>query len=317
MSNIFKSLVLAFILGSFAVAETVPAPVAPDVRHVIHIPEGGLKAFLRWTPTRIPLVSHHRGGPAPGFPENAIEAMDNALKYGPGLMEVDVAQLADGTLILLHDNTLDRTTTGTGAAAEKSWSEVKGLRLKDQNGLVTNFRIPLLVDVLRWSKGRAILTLDIKPSTDFSAVVRAVVETGSQDYVAAIAYTLDQALQFHRQAPDMPITITMRNLDEIKAVESSGIPSANIVAWTGTKPLPAALYQTLHGKGWRVIMGTLGRGSNAIDNQIAANDNDKRYLEIYQSGVDIIATDRFWAVKSQIMNPNLYYFMQRRGAAQN
>jgi len=315
MANILKSLVLAFILAGLAVAETVPAPVSPDVRHVIHIPEGGLKAFLRWTPTRIPLVSHHRGGPAPGFPENAIETMDNALKYGPGLMEIDVAQLADGTLILLHDNTLDRTTTGTGAAAGKNWQEVKSLRLKDQTGQVTNFRVPLLTDVLRWSKGRAILTLDIKPNTDFSAVVQAIEETGSQDYVAAIAYTLDQALQFHRQAPNMPITVTMRTIDEINAVESSGIPSDNIVAWTGTKLLPPSLYQTLHGKGWRVIMGTLGRGSNAIDNQIAANDNDKRYLDIYQSGVDIIATDRFWAVKSQITNPNLYYFIQRRRAA--
>ena len=311
MKIFLKLFFLCSLLTGAAFPEEVPPPIEPDVRHIIQIPNGGLKRFLRWHSERIPLISHHRAGPAPGFPENAIETMDNALKYGPGLMEVDVAELADGTLVLMHDRTLDRTTTGSGKIIDKTWAEVEKLFLEDENSIATNFRIPRLEQVLRWAKGRAILTLDIKPATDFKKIVAAVKMTKAEDYVAVIAYSLDQALMFHAMAPDMPITVTMRNQKEFEAVLASGIPMSHIIAWTGTSALSPEFYNTLHGKGWRVIMGTLG-GVNAIDKQIAANDNDERYLDFFQSGVDVIATDRFWAVQNQIRNPNQYFFVQRK-----
>jgi len=315
MIKILKLFFLVGLMTSGAIAENVPAPENPDVRHVIQIPAGGLKTFLRWRSGRIPLVSHHRAGPAPGYPENAIETMDNALRYGPGLMEIDVAQLADGTLVLMHDRTIERTTTGAGVITELTWPDIADVYLKDENMVTTNFRIPRFENVLNWAKGRAILTLDIKPDTDFKAVARAVEKAGAQDYVAAIAYTLEQAVAFHKVAPYMPITITMRNQAEVAAVEASIIPASHVVAWTGTSTLSPDFYASLHGKGWRVLMGTLGTGAGAIDNQIAANDNDARYLSLFKSGIDVIATDRFWAVQKQISNPNLYYFIQRSARA--
>jgi len=310
-----KILNLVFLIAvSTAVVqgETVPQPHDEGVRYTIRIPEGGLASFLGWQRNRLPLISHHRAGPVPGYPENAIETMDNALKYGPGLMEVDVAELADGTLVLMHDRTFDRTTTGRGSVSDLGWNTVKAFYLKDENQLVTSFRVPRLDDVLGWTKGRAILTLDIKPDTDFKKVVDAVEKAGAQDYVAAIAYSLEQAVFFHKVAPGMPITVTVRNDADIQAVLASGIPARQVVAWTGTSVLSSAFYQKLHGNGWRVIMGTLGGGADAIDKQIAANDNDARYLELYQLGIDVIATDRFWAVQNQIRNPNLYFFVREQ-----
>jgi len=301
--------ICCLFLGTFVVdADSIPQPPEEHSRFGIKIPTGELAEFLRWRKNRVPLISHHRGGPAPGFPENAIETMDNALKYGPGLMEIDVAQLADGELILMHDDTLDRTTTGTGEVRGSSWNMIKNLHLKDENQEVTKFRIPKFDEVLGWTKGRAILTLDIKSGTDFGRVVAAVEKSGAQDYVIAIAYTLAQAKAFHEIAPWMPITVTMLNDADIAAVLASGIPQGLVVAWTGLGVKSSEFYQKLHGKGWRVIMGTLGSGPRAIDNQIAANDNDARYFELFRQGVDVIATDRFWAVQNQIRNPNLYFF---------
>jgi len=311
MIKFFKLLLITLLVTLPSFAEDVQAPINPNIRHVIQIPKGGLSDFLAWRHGRVALISHHRGGPMLGYPENAIETMDNALKYGPGLMEVDVAQLADGTLILMHDKTTNRTTTGEGIVGNLGWNDVKDLYLKDENGTVTTFKIPRLEDVLLWAKGRTLLTLDIKSGTDFRAVSRLVKSAEAEDYTIAIAYTVAQAQKIHSMAPYMPITVTMRNDEEIQAVEASGIPKHLIVAWTGTRVLPTAHYDVLHGKGWRVIMGTLGRGRQAIDKQIAANDNDARYLDIYRRGVDIIATDRFWAVQKQIVNPNMYFFIQK------
>lgn len=303
-----KFIVAAFLSILMALpieAETVPAPQDQSARHYLKIPAGGLKDFLKRPAFSLPMVSYHRGGPAPGYPENSIEAMDNALKYGFGVMEIDVAQLKDGTLILMHDDTLGRTTNGKGAIKQKNWQDVKGLSLLDNDGTVTRFKIPKLVDVLTWAKGRTVLTLDIKRGTNFKRVVELVKETGSEDYVAAIAYTMEQAKAFHRLAPEMPMSIGLSNDDDIAAFDASGIPDDRVIAWTGTSLKSESHYSKLHARGWRVIVGTLGRPDRSLDNKIYSGKSDVSYSDIASMGADIIATDRFWAVQKEISNRNL------------
>lgn len=308
MIKIFLSVALLFTAAITAAAENVPQPADENVRHYLKIPEGGLKEFLTRPFFPLPMVSHHRGGPAPGFPENAIETMDNALKYGFGIMEVDVAQLKDGTLILMHDDTIGRTTTGNGALKNLRWNDVEALNLVDEAGQKTEFKIPLLRDVLSWVKGRAILTLDIKRGVDFKRVVDLVNETQSQDYVAAIAYSIEQAKTFHMLAPTMPMSIGLSSTDDINKFDESGIPDDLVIAWTGTQLLSSAHYTRLHARGWRVIVGTLGRRETSIDNQIRDGKTKLTYADIVKLGADIIATDRFWAVQKEISNPNLIVY---------
>lgn len=62
------------------------------------------------------VLAAHRGGPAPGIPENAIETMQRALTNGVYVFEVDVAESRDGVLFLMHDRSLGRTTTLNGPA---------------------------------------------------------------------------------------------------------------------------------------------------------------------------------------------------------
>lgn len=303
---------LVFSVLHVASAEEVPPPVDPNVRHYLKIPEGRLADFFRRPPIAVPMVSHHRGGPMPGFPENSLEAMDNALAYGYGLMEVDVAQLSDGTLILMHDDTLGRTTNGTGALKQKTWHEVNELVLKDETGALTGFRIPKLEDVLRWTIGRTVLTLDIKRGVDFAKVASLVNSTGAQDYVAAIAYTIEQAKTFNRLAPGMPLSVGLTSEADIEAFDESGIPAHLAIAWTGTQLREPEFYQRLQQRGWRVIVGTLGRRDTSLDSQIRDSRSHITYLDIVRRGGDIIATDRFWAVQMEIANPNLLIYTQQK-----
>ncbi len=304
----------ALVLVSFFTvplrAETVPVPADPDARYYIEVPKGGLERFFAYHPMRIPLVSHHRGGPAPGYPENAIETMDNALRYGFGLMEVDVAQLKDGNLVLMHDDTLERTTTGEGAVAEKTLAEIRKLYLVDNEGHPTDFRVPTLREALRWSVGKAILTLDIKRGTDFAKVVEEVKAAGAEDYAVAITYRLDQAVEYHKLAPWMMQTVSMYDEGDIKAVRDSGISPSKVIAWTGTRPQPAGFYALVHDEGWRVISGTF-----SLDKELAQSGENGAYLALYAQGVDIVATDRFWAVQNLIRNPNLFYFVRKPAQA--
>ena len=312
MPKLFIALILLAGLSVPAFSEQVPEASDPGVRHYLKIPTGGLANFMRRPSVPNPMISHHRGGPVPGMPENSLAAMDNALGYGYGLMEVDVAQLSDGTLILMHDDTLQRTSTGKGALKDKTWNDIKDLHLKDNDGNVTKFRIPTLETALSWSIGRTILTLDIKRGTDFKKVAELVQKTGAGDYIMSIAYSIQQARAFYKIAPEMPISIGLSNQQDIDELDDSGIPDRLVVAWTGTRLLEPAFYTKLHQRGWRTIVGTLGRGAGAIDNQIRDETTNISYRDIVARGADIIATDRFWAVQQDIRNPNLFIFTQQR-----
>jgi glycerophosphoryl diester phosphodiesterase len=76
--------------------------------------------------TVTPKVIGHRGA-AGHAPENTIASLRKAAELGAGWVEFDVKLSRDGVPVLFHDDTLDRTTDGTGAVADKTFSELKTL----------------------------------------------------------------------------------------------------------------------------------------------------------------------------------------------
>jgi glycerophosphoryl diester phosphodiesterase len=94
-----------------------------------------------------PLVAAHRGG-AGLWPENSLLAFRNALALGVDFLEFDVHLTADGEVVVLHDATLDRTTTGRGPVREATLAALASLRLRARDGRVTNEPIPTLAQVL-------------------------------------------------------------------------------------------------------------------------------------------------------------------------
>jgi glycerophosphoryl diester phosphodiesterase len=109
-----------------------------------------------------PLVAAHRGG-ALLWPENSLLAYRNALALGVDFLEADVHLTADGEVVLLHDPTLDRTTTGTGPVAERRLVELAPLRLRAGDGTPTDEPLPTLRQLLALlAPSRARLLLEIK-----------------------------------------------------------------------------------------------------------------------------------------------------------
>ena len=94
-----------------------------------------------------PLVAAHRGG-AGLWPENSLLAFRNALALGVDFLEFDVHLTADGEVVVLHDATLDRTTTGRGPVREITLAALAPLRLRARDGHVTDEPMPTLAQVL-------------------------------------------------------------------------------------------------------------------------------------------------------------------------
>jgi glycerophosphoryl diester phosphodiesterase len=74
----------------------------------------------------LPAVVGHRGAAA-AAPENTLESLRLAAEQGAAMVEFDVKLTADGALILMHDEELDRTTTGHGAVATTVLADIRGL----------------------------------------------------------------------------------------------------------------------------------------------------------------------------------------------
>lgn len=289
---------MKFGFGAVATALATIATVTPATAQIGTgpwevKPEGDLPAMLNcFEAAERTLISAHRGGPSPGLPENAIETMDAVLAAIPAIMEVDVAQSPDGVHYLMHDRTLDRTTTGTGAVVDVPWSTIEELSLVDEAGWVTPYKVPTLRAALEWAKGKTVLQIDFKRTADFEEVVEMIREEGMEDSVILIAYSVGQASKLNELAPEMLISVSINSLTDVVALRTAGIPSERMVAFTGTRTVRPDLYDELDGEDIEVIFGTLGRPPNSLDSVFAKFGTDERYVELSEGGVDIIATDR-------------------------
>src|SRR6202011_2274199 len=89
-------------------------------------PERQIDMELLRTAGRPPFTSAHRGH-STGAPANTRAALDAAWRAGATVAEIDVRMTRDGELVLLHDRTLDRTTTGDGPASACTLPELEQL----------------------------------------------------------------------------------------------------------------------------------------------------------------------------------------------
>ena len=69
----------------------------------------------------------HRGGIVPGYPENTLAAFRRSISIGVDAIEIDLRGTRDGDIVILHDETLDETTDGTGKVTDYTLDELKKL----------------------------------------------------------------------------------------------------------------------------------------------------------------------------------------------
>ncbi|QZA33482.1 glycerophosphodiester phosphodiesterase family protein [Hydrogenibacillus sp. N12] len=105
----------------------------------------------------------HRGASAVA-PENTLAAFQAALLAGADGIELDVQLTRDGVVVVIHDETLERTTDGSGFVHEKTWAELA--RLDAGRWFHPDFRgerVPRLEDVLVWARGTNLrLNIELK-----------------------------------------------------------------------------------------------------------------------------------------------------------
>ena len=236
-----------------------------------------------------PNISVHRAGKGLlNYPENCLETIMFVSDSISAIYEVDVALTKDDKLVLMHDNSINRTTTGSGLIRKLTYNELQEFNLIDDYGNVSNFKIPLFSNVLEWCKEKnVILTVDLKRSVSQETVIKAIREAKAEGIVIIITYDVAQAKTAYKLAPDLLLSVSARNNDEFDRLLKAKIPTQNMLAFTGTRLSNPSLYKRLHEKDIVCMLGTLGN----LDKQAKAR-GDELYKTWKNKGVDILATDR-------------------------
>lgn len=163
------------------------------------------------------LVIAHRGGLALS-PENTIEAFKNADEMGVDAIELDIHSSKDGEIVIMHDDTIDRTTDGSGDIRDYTLSELKsfdaGYRWTDDGGVSYPFRgkgiqIPTLSEAFSKIKSANII-VEIKQSEPsiIKPLCDLIRKYGLENKVIAASFSSDALLEFRRSFPEAATSAT-------------------------------------------------------------------------------------------------------------
>jgi glycerophosphoryl diester phosphodiesterase len=253
----------------------------------------GLQDLFQRSSEALPFVSAHRGGPRQGFPENCIATFENTLGRTFSILEIDPRYAKDGDIVVHHDATLERTTTGKGRVVDLTLAELKQLRLKDTEGNATDFQIPTLDEALEWARGKTILVLDQK-DVSVAARVKKIEEHKAEAWAMLIVNNFKDVQACYAMNPKIMMEVMVPNREKVADFDKLGVPWRNVVAFVGhIPPDDAALYESIHARGACCMIGT----SRNLDRKVITKQaTDIKQLEpdyraFLQRGADLIETD--------------------------
>ena len=233
-------------------------------------------------------------------PENSLAAIENSIRLGADVVELDVQKTKDGQLILMHDKTLDRTTTGKGKVAEWTLDSIRTIRLKNGAALRTKHSVPTLEEALLTAKGRVMVNLDkaypifdeIFPILEKTGTVGQIIMKGSKP-VAEVKKDLGKYLNRILYMPIVHLDRpgAMRQIDDF--MKELHPVAFELLFESDTCQLPKQVRTKLEGKSkiWYNTLWDTMAGGHDDDKSLENPDDGYGYL-IDELGATIIQTDR-------------------------
>lgn len=211
----------------------------------------------------VPLTIAHRGDPA-AAPENTLPAFEAALRSGAEVLELDLRVSADGEAVLFHDESLDRTTDGTGLVSDLSLAELQALDAGSWYGSAwAGTRIPTFEEflpLLRSSSARALIEFKgAWTAEQLRPVVAAIYRAGVQDRVVVASFTSKTLMRLARTAPSLPRAVMARYLPDDPVAFAADFGASTVVTSLRSFHLDPGAAERLRLAGLTVIVYTLNR----------------------------------------------------------
>ena len=239
------------------------------------------------------LVVSHRGDWR-NAPENSLQAFLNCIDMGVDMVELDLKKTKDGELILMHDNTLNRTTNGTGKPEDYTLAELKELRLKNGAGCLTRHKIPTLRETMLLCKGKILVNVD-KGYEYFEDVQKILEETGTANQCVVKEKIPYQTIK-EQHGDILDKVIFMPKAESIiDSYLQNEKPLAFEVRFSQVNDKVFELIKKLNDNGIKVFVNALWPAQNAEhddDRAVELKQPDESWGWLIQQGFKLIQTDR-------------------------
>ena len=224
-------------------------------------------------------VGGHRGASA-AAPENTYAAFEGAIAEGAVYTETDIRLTSDGELVLVHDPTLDRTTSGRGPVSAMTLEELRALDAGAWFGReFSGEQIPELTEFLRWIEARTPFgaALEVKAKGIGGRVAELARTSPARDHLAIYAFDPAEIQAAKAARPEIPcillLQLTARPETVIASIEACGADGADVPwQWNAT-----GLLADMRQRGLLIGGGSADLGQAA--------------RELLDLGADVIDTD--------------------------
>ena len=271
----YNSMRRKFLLAGLLPAFIITAAAAQETPRFKQIN----KAFLS-PESKIVLVASHRGVHN-DLPENSMAAFEKGIALGIDVIEMDVRHTKDDSLVIMHDNSVDRMTNGTGKVADLTFEEIRKLRLKFK-GKLTDYQVPTLEEALNLARGKILVDLDIK--TNRVPEIMAVVQRTQT--VSTTFFFLGRAIYAKMLKEKNPAYRTLVRTHKEADVDSLFLVAKTEAVHIDPSHNTVAVTTKIKNNGARIWINALGE-----TDRNAAAGNLEAYGDLLKNGANMVQTD--------------------------
>ena len=248
------------------------------------------------------VVACHRGDWR-NYPENSIPAIESIIRMGADIMELDLKLTKDSVLVLSHDWTIDRCTTGKGRVSDYTLDELKQFRLRRAHGVATDsLHICTLREALECCKDRICVNVD-QGYEYYDMVLAITEELGVTDQILikgkhSVASVAEKMAAHEHNMMYMPIIDIQKEQGQKlfqEYMDTKTVPLAYEVCWKKLTPEVSDCFKKVVESGSKLWVNTIwGSLCGYLDDDKALDCGDPAevYDQIIALGASMIQTDR-------------------------
>ena len=248
------------------------------------------------------VVACHRGDWR-NYPENSIPAIESIIRMGADIMELDLKLTKDSVLVLSHDWTIDRCTTGKGRVSDYTLDELKQFRLRRAHGVATDsLHICTLREALECCKDRICVNVD-QGYEYYDMVLAIPEELGVTDQILikgkhSVASVAEKMAAHEHNMMYMPIIDIQKEQGQKlfqEYLDTKTVPLAYEVCWKKLTPEVSDCFKKVVESGSKLWVNTIwGSLCGYLDDDKALDCGDPAevYDQVIALGASMIQTDR-------------------------
>ena len=248
------------------------------------------------------VVACHRGDWR-NYPENSIPAIESIIRMGADIMELDLKLTKDSVLVLSHDWTIDRCTTGKGRVSDYTLDELKQFRLRRAHGVATDsLHICTLREALECCKDRICVNVD-QGYEYYDMVLAVTEELGVTDQILikgkhSVATVAEKMAAHEYNMMYMPIIDIQKEQGQKlfqEYMDTKTVPLAYEVCWKKLTPEVSDCFKKVVESGSKLWVNTIwGSLCGYLDDDKALDCGDPAevYDQVIALGASMIQTDR-------------------------